>query len=154
LHTNGYSLARKTLGKLSWSKPRADLEDLTIGEALLKPHRSYLLHIQALENAGVEIRAMAHITGGGFWDNIPRTLPGHLAAAIKRGTWRIPPIFKLILERSGISEHDAYHAFNMGIGMTVIVPEAHLELALEILGDEVYLIGEVVERIEEGVVLG
>jgi phosphoribosylamine--glycine ligase / phosphoribosylformylglycinamidine cyclo-ligase len=153
LHTNGYSLARKTLGKLSWSKPRADLEDLTIGEALLKPHRSYLAHIEALEQAGVEIRAMAHITGGGFWDNIPRTLPAHLAAAIKRGTWRIPPIFKLILERSRISEHDAYHAFNMGIGMTVIVPEAHLELALETLADEVYLIGEVVERVGEGVVL-
>jgi phosphoribosylamine--glycine ligase / phosphoribosylformylglycinamidine cyclo-ligase len=153
LHTNGYSLARKTLGKLSWSKARADLEDLSIGEALLKPHRSYLAHVQALKQAGVQIRAMAHITGGGFWDNIPRTLPTHLAAAIKRGTWRIPPIFKLILERSGISERDAYHAFNMGIGMTVIVPETQLEVALETLADEVYLIGEVVERLDEAVVL-
>jgi phosphoribosylamine--glycine ligase / phosphoribosylformylglycinamidine cyclo-ligase len=153
LHTNGYSLARKTLGKLSWTKPRADLQDASIGEALLRPHRSYLPHIEALEQAGVEIRAMAHITGGGFWDNIPRTLPAHLAAAIKRGTWRIPPIFKLILERAGLSEHDAYHAFNMGIGMTVIVPEAALETALETLGDEVFLIGEVVARLGEGVVL-
>jgi phosphoribosylformylglycinamidine cyclo-ligase len=153
LHTNGYSLARKTLSGLSWTKPRADLESMTIGEALLMPHRSYLDHVNALEEAGIDIRAMAHITGGGLWDNIPRTLPKDKAAWIKRGTWRIPSIFKLILERAKLSEYDAYHAFNMGVGMTVIIPENQLIQALEILGDDVFLIGEIIPRASESVVL-
>ncbi len=153
LHTNGYSLARKTLAGLSWNKPRADLESMTIGEALLFPHRSYLDHVNALQDAGIDIRAMAHITGGGLWDNIPRTLPKDKAAHIKRGTWRIPSIFKLILKRAKLSEFDAYHAFNMGIGMTIVIPENHLEQALEILGDDVYLIGEIIPRVQESVVL-
>jgi phosphoribosylamine--glycine ligase / phosphoribosylformylglycinamidine cyclo-ligase len=153
LHTNGYSLARKTLAGLSWTKPRADLDSMTIGEALLMPHRSYLDHVNALEDAGIDIRAMAHITGGGLWDNIPRTLPKDKAAWIKRGTWRIPSIFKLILERAKLSEHDAYHAFNMGIGMTVVIPEHQLVQALEILGDDVFLIGEIIARASESVVL-
>ncbi len=153
LHTNGYSLARKTLAGLSWTKPRADLESMTIGEALLMPHRSYLDHINALEENGIDIRAMAHITGGGLWDNIPRTFPKDKAALLKRGTWHIPSIFKLILERAKLSEYDAYHAFNMGIGMTVIIPENQLVEALEILGDDVFLIGEVIARVSESVVL-
>ncbi len=153
LHTNGYSLARKTLAGLAWNKPRADLQGMTIGEALLLPHRSYLDHVNALQEAGIDIRAMAHITGGGLWDNIPRTLPKDKTAWIKRGTWRIPSIFKLILERASLSEHDAYHAFNMGIGMTVVIPEDQLVEALEILGDDVYLIGEIIPRVAESVVL-
>jgi phosphoribosylamine--glycine ligase/phosphoribosylaminoimidazole synthetase len=153
LHTNGYSLARKTLAGLSWSKSRADLDGMSIGEALLLPHRSYLDHVNALQDAGIDIRAMAHITGGGLWDNIPRTLPKDKTAWIKRGTWRIPNIFKLILERANLSEHDAYHAFNMGVGMTVVIPENHLEQALEILGDDVFLIGEIIPRVAESVVL-
>ncbi len=153
LHTNGYSLARKTLAGLSWTKPRADLESMTIGEALLFPHRSYLDHINALQDEGIDIRALAHITGGGLWDNIPRTLPKDKAAWIKRGTWRIPSIFKLILERAKLSEYDSYHAFNMGIGMTIVIPKNQLEPALEILGDDVFLIGEITARVAESVVL-
>jgi phosphoribosylamine--glycine ligase / phosphoribosylformylglycinamidine cyclo-ligase len=153
LHTNGYSLARKTLSDLDWHEPRAELNGQSIGEALLEPHRSYLNHVLELRNVGVDVRALAHITGGGLWDNLPRVLPEQVSAVVKRGSWNAPPIFEFITARAGISEHDAFHAFNMGLGMIAVIPAAHVGRALEILPQECFVVGEVRALEGERVVL-
>jgi phosphoribosylformylglycinamidine cyclo-ligase len=121
-HTNGYSLARKALAALDWSVPRDDLGGLSIGEALLAVHRCYLADVARLREAKVDIRGLAHITGGGVMDNLPRILPNGLGAEIRRGTWDEPPIFALIQSQADVSDDEMFHVFNMGLGMLVVVP--------------------------------
>ncbi len=153
LHTNGYSLARKVLEQQNWSEARADLNGASIGQALLEPHRSYLDHVSSLQAVGIGIHGMAHITGGGLWDNVPRVLPETVSAVFTRGSWVAPPIFKLIATLGAIDERELFHAFNMGIGFIAVVPREDAQRALELLPDECYLVGEIQARATEAVVL-
>jgi phosphoribosylformylglycinamidine cyclo-ligase len=122
LHTNGYSLARKiafdTL-KLTVDSHVPDLGE-TVGEALLRPHRSYLNVIKPLLGKGL-LKGMAHITGGGITDNLPRVLPSNTAARVNRTAWRVPPIFRWLGESGAVPEYDLRRALNMGIGMILVV---------------------------------
>ncbi len=142
LHTNGYSLARKILADLDWTAVHADL-NMTPGEALLAVHRCYLHEVQALQAANVDIRGLAHITGGGVVDNLPRILPEGIAASIQRGTWAEPAIFGLIQQLGNIPAEDMFHTFNMGLGMLVIVPQDQVEQARQIQ-PELSIVGEVI----------
>lgn len=136
-HTNGYTLIRKVLGDCDWNVPNGAL-GTTIGEALLTPHRCYLSDVQRILSAGVDVRGLAHITGGGIVDNLPRILPDGVGAQIQRGTWPELPIFGLIQRTGSIADADMFHAFNMGVGMIVIVPEA------EVARVQGYVIGRIV----------
>jgi phosphoribosylformylglycinamidine cyclo-ligase len=152
LHTNGYSLARRVteraLGGYD-ARPEA-LGGASVAEALLAVHRPYLAEVDTLEAAGVSIHALAHITGGGVYDNLPRVLPAGVGAAIRRGTWPVPPIFELLVSEGDIGEGEAFHAFNMGLGMLVVVPADQADAALRAL-PEACLVGELVSG--EGVAL-
>lgn len=145
LHTNGYSLARNALANLDWSAPRDDLDGLSIGEILLRVHRPYLADVSALWDAGIDVRGLAHITGGGLWDNLPRILPtgvpAGVAARIQRGSWPEPPIFGLIQREGDITTHEMFHVFNMGLGMLVIVPAAQAKQVTALVGGHV--VGEI-----------
>ncbi len=148
LHTNGYTLARKIIEENNISiddKPKPLKEPL--GELLLKPHISYL---KILKNLILKdkIKAMAHITGGGFIDNIPRILPKGLNAIIKRGSWEVLPIFNFLREKGNIKEEELYKVFNMGIGMCLIVSKKDLnyvENYFKRKGYKYYIIGELVK---------
>jgi phosphoribosylformylglycinamidine cyclo-ligase len=155
LHTNGYSLARQIFFERLKLKPSSRVAELgaTIGDALLKVHVSYgplvqklLRRFNRVQGRGA-IRGLAHITGGGFVDNIPRVLPKNCDVVIRKGTWERPPIFDLILARGGVPEPELYQVFNMGIGMTIIVAGSRADEVLRFLGREkqrAWLIGEVV----------
>ena len=138
LHTNGYSLARRILPPATWSKPMRN-DGRTVGDALLEPHRSYLDDVRvlrrALRSAGGDIGALAHITGGGWEGNVPRTLPGGIGVEVDTGSWHVPAIFTLIQQRGDIADDEMVRTFNLGIGMTVVVPARHVELALSVLPD-------------------
>ena len=135
LQTNGYSLARRVIFDLcqySW-KDKLPGTNQTFGEALLAVHKSFLKPVSKLLEKKIPITGMAHITGGGFQDNIPRVLPKAVNAEIDRASWEVPTIFKF-LERQGKVDHDEmYRVFNMGIGFVVIVPKKALEKATNIL---------------------
>ncbi|HEX2194554.1 MAG TPA: phosphoribosylformylglycinamidine cyclo-ligase [Candidatus Limnocylindria bacterium] len=124
LHTNGYSLVRRVLRQDEWDRVAPGLER-SIGQELLEPHRSYLDDVRrlrrALREAGEDVLALAHITGGGWTDNIPRTLPPGLGVEVETGSWRVPPIFSLIQERGDIPDADMVSTFNLGIGLTAVV---------------------------------
>jgi phosphoribosylformylglycinamidine cyclo-ligase len=150
LHTNGYSLARRVLAPISYQARPAELGGQTIGEALLAVHRCYLREIAALETAGVPVRAIAHITGGGVYDNLPRVLGPQQGAIIRRGSWPIPPICELLVRLGQLDEQEAFHTLNMGLGMLVIVPPDAADAARQTL-PEARLVGEVVRG--EGVQL-
>lgn len=143
LHTNGYSLARRALDGLDWNAPHADL-GVTVGDALLAVHRSYLQPVTALLNAGVDVRGLAHITGGGVVDNLPRILPPGVGAVIRRGTWPEPPLFALIQRSGGVSDAEMFHVFNMGLGMLVVVPPEAVTAAQTALPGELAVVGEAV----------
>jgi phosphoribosylformylglycinamidine cyclo-ligase len=147
LHTNGYSLARRVLPRDTWSRSMPD-GTRTIGDALLEPHRSYLDDVRALRRAlgeqGGRIGALAHITGGGWVGNIPRTLPAGLGVEVEAETWSVPPIFTLLQYRGDIADDEMVRTFNVGIGMTAVVPAALADLALAAVPDG-RLIGRVVE---------
>jgi phosphoribosylformylglycinamidine cyclo-ligase len=146
LHTNGYSLARRVFGEDDWSRTAPGL-DGTIGDALLEPHRSYLDEIRilrrALRNAGGDALAFAHITGGGWVDNIPRTLPAGLGVSVELGSWPVPLIFSLIQERGDIADDEMVRTFNLGIGLTCVV-RPNLEEAARAALPEVCRVGTVV----------
>lgn len=155
LHTNGYSLARKILFdqlKLKISSRLPDLEG-TLGEELLKVHVSYGPLTQALlkrynpTDRPPAIHALAHITGGGFIDNIPRILPAKLDAVIRVGSWDVPPLFQLMRDRGGVDREEIHQVFNMGIGMCVVVAPDQAEPVLKAIhkaGFKAWSIGEIV----------
>jgi phosphoribosylformylglycinamidine cyclo-ligase len=138
LHTNGYSLARRVLPEAQWQFSAPGL-DGTIGEALLEPHRSYLDEIRLLRRAlraeGGDVLALAHLTGGGWIDNIPRTLPDGLGVEVETGSWKVPPIFTLIQQRGDIPNDEMVRTFNLGIGLTFVVRESLADAALAALPD-------------------
>ncbi len=148
LHTNGYSLARKVLFdelQLSVDSHVPEL-GMSVGEALLQPHRSYLAALEPLLDRG-KLRALVHITGGGFQGNIPRVLPQGLGAIVRPSAWIVPPIFRLIQKGGGVSDDEMLRTFNMGIGMIAIVaPDDHHEVehSLERRGEPSFLIGSIV----------
>lgn len=153
LHTNGYSLVRKVLFDMEGLKldeQPGKLERPLVDE-LLEPHRSYLKAIKSLEGV-CEVKGMAHITGGGMTDNIPRILPDGTAVKIRFGSWPVPPIFSLIIGLGGIASDEALKVFNMGVGFVVVVDAAMKEKAMQKLkeaGYENFLVGEVVEGDKE-----
>ena len=129
LHTNGYSLARQVLledAKLSLDEPVPELGGTTLAEALLRPHRCYAPAVlPILDHSPAPIKAMAHITGGGFVDNIPRVLPPGVGVEIDKNTWEVPALFRLIQRMGRVSESEMFRVFNMGIGYVLVVsPEA------------------------------
>ena len=149
LHTNGYSLARKVCFELAGLKVGDPLPGTgrTVGEALLAVHKSYLGPVLPLVRAH-KLVAMAHITGGGLTDNLPRVLPGHLDAAIDTGSWTIPPLFQFLMEQSGLPLDDARRSFNLGVGMVLVAArrDAPDVLAgLEAAGEAPWILGELVQ---------
>ena len=155
VHSNGFSLVRKV-----FDVENADLtvysDELgeTIGECLLTPTRIYVKPLLALAKA-VSVKAVSHITGGGFYENIPRSLPKGLSASVDRKALRIPPIFELLQKTGGIPERDMFNTYNMGVGMSVVVAAEQADEALRVLrdnGEAAYAIGEIVES-EEGVII-
>jgi phosphoribosylformylglycinamidine cyclo-ligase len=142
LHTNGYSLARRALPSTTWGDFDPAL-NMTVGEALLSPHRSYLAEIQTL--FGVGARGFAHITGGGFPENAARVVPRDLTVEIDTTTWTPPAIFRRIARAGSVLPGEMYRVFNMGIGLVGIVPVQRLKEATGIVPEAV-VIGEVVPR--------
>jgi phosphoribosylformylglycinamidine cyclo-ligase len=148
LHTNGYSLARKVLLEALGHRVDTHLPELgtTEGRALLAPHRSYLAALEPLLERD-KVRALVHITGGGFSGNIPRVLPEGLGARLRRGSWEVPPLFRLIQKGGGVSDEEMERTFNLGVGMVVVVSPADLhevEHSLERRGETSFVIGSVV----------
>jgi len=144
LHTNGYSLVRHLVASLElrWSAVLPGTE-APLADLLLEPHRSYLAAVQELR-AGHDVRALAHITGGGLIDNVARVLPEGTAAEIDRGSWQVPPLFTALQQTGGVNPEEMWRTFNMGIGMVVILPAAQAETLSRVDGMEVRTIGRVV----------
>jgi phosphoribosylformylglycinamidine cyclo-ligase len=157
LHTNGYSLARKIFFEEMGLKPSTKVKELggaKIGDELLKVHVSYGMLVQKLlkkfNPSGKEraVKGLAHITGGGFVDNIPRVLPKNCDVVIRKGSWEMLPIFRMILEKGGVPEGELYQVFNMGIGMTVICAAQKAEAVQKMIaadGHRAWMIGDVVK---------
>src|SRR5512143_2657796 len=150
LHTNGYSLARKVLLETLGHRVDTHLPELgtTVGQALLAPHRSYLAALEPLLERD-KLRALAHVTGGGFPGNIPRVLPEGLGAQLRRGSWEVPPLFRLIQKGGNVPDEEMVRTFNMGIGMVVVVAPGDLhyvEHSLGRRGEPSFVIGLVMAR--------
>jgi phosphoribosylformylglycinamidine cyclo-ligase len=148
LHTNGYSLARRVLFEAAGYEVRTMLPDvgMTVGDALLAPHRSYLNALRPLLAENL-IKGMAHITGGGITENLPRTLPRGCSAVVNRTSWTVPPLFGLLQERGAIGADEMFRAFNMGIGLIVVCAAADRDRVISRLeknGEAPRLLGEVV----------
>ena len=148
LHTNGYTLARKVLFDVMGLRVDTRVPDLgtTVGAALLAPHRAYLSALEPLVERK-KIRAMAHITGGGIPGNLPRVLPAGLGARVRASAWKVPPLFRMIQEGGSVPDEEMYRAFNMGIGMVLVVGPGDLhdvEHSLERRGEAALVIGSVV----------
>jgi phosphoribosylformylglycinamidine cyclo-ligase len=149
LHTNGYSLARKLFFEVAGYEVDTHLDELgtTIGEALLQPHVSYLKLLDGLLDSGM-IKGLAHITGGGLIDNIPRILPERTAVEIKKDSWPVFRIFQLMQKIGNVAEAEMYRTFNMGVGMVIVTSQSDVDAVKSHLqqGDEqVFEIGRVVE---------
>jgi len=144
LHTNGYSLARRIVEPLGYNERPNALNGEPLGDALLAVHRSYLEQLEALWSAGITINGMAHITGGGLWENVPRVLPHGVAVEIRRGSWTIPPVFSFLVDRAKLGEHEAFRTFNMGLGMIVILASNQVAAAQQAV-PELAQVGRVVE---------
>jgi phosphoribosylformylglycinamidine cyclo-ligase len=148
LHTNGYSLARSVMFELCGFAADSVVPELgtTAGDALLAPHRSYLAAMRPLLEANL-VKGMAHITGGGITENLPRTLPSGCAAEVDRSSWTVPPIFTLLQTRGGIAEDEMLRAFNMGVGLVACVGASASDRVLELLtraGEKPIRLGRVV----------
>lgn len=156
VHSNGFSLVRKVfdIENSDITKPVEELGSKSLGEALLTPTKIYVKPVLALSRE-VVIKAVSHITGGGFYENIPRSIPKGYGAKITKSSVKVLPIFDLIAKAGNIPERDMFNTFNMGVGMSIIVGKDEAGKALEILkanGEEAYIIGEVVKS-DEGVII-
>lgn len=148
VHSNGFSLVRKVFDveNSDIKSPVAELSGKSIGETLLTPTKIYVKPVLALTEK-VRVKGISHITGGGFYENIPRSIPSGLGARIERNAIRVLPIFDLIKKRGNISERDMFNTFNMGVGMSIIVGKNDADSAMEILkscGENPYIVGEIV----------
>ena len=158
IHSNGFSLCRKVFN-IDNNDPllyeaREELGGKTIAEALLTPTKIYVKPVLALLEK-VDVKGISHITGGGFYENIPRSIPKGLTAKINKSAVKVLPIFDLIAKFGNIPERDMFNTYNMGVGMSIVVPAAEVELAIETLkqsGQDAYVIGEIVTG-DEGVIL-
>ena len=158
VHSNGFSLVRKVFEKeLTKEGLNTYYDELgkTLGEALIAPTRIYVKALKHVKEAGVKVKACSHITGGGFYENVPRMLKDGTRAVIKKDSYPVPPIFKMLAEKGQIEEQMMYNTYNMGIGMIVAVDPADVETAMEAMrkaGDTPYVIGSI-EAGEKGVTL-
>ena len=156
VHSNGFSLVRKVFDveNRDIKTPNERLGGKSIGEALLAPTKIYVKPVLAVQEA-VTIKGVSHITGGGFYENVPRSIPSGFTAKIEKASIRTPVLFDLIAEAGNIPERDMFNTFNMGVGMCMIVDRNDVDTALSVLkeqGEDAYVIGEVVEG-SEGVIL-
>ncbi len=156
VHSNGFSLVRKVLDveNIDLKAPVNELDGKSIGETLLTPTKIYVKPVLALLKE-VKVKGISHITGGGFYENIPRSIPEGLGAKIEKSKVKVLPIFNLIAKRGNISERDMFNTFNMGVGMSIIVSKEDADRAVEILkanGEDAYIIGEIIKS-EEKIVL-
>ncbi len=158
VHSNGFSLVRKVFEKeLTKEGLNTYYDELgkTLGEALIAPTRIYVKALKNVKEAGVKVKACSHITGGGFYENVPRMLKDGTRAVIKKDSYPVPPIFKMLAEKGQIEEQMMYNTYNMGIGMIVAVDPSDVETAMEAMrkaGDTPYVIGSI-ENGEKGVTL-
>jgi phosphoribosylformylglycinamidine cyclo-ligase len=145
-HTNGYSLIRQAVAGRDLAE---ELEDgQTLADALLSPHRAYLQEVDRIQAAGLPLHGLAHITGGGLLENVPRVLPEHLAAEVELQSWPLPPLFRNLVEWSGMQGIEPYRVLNMGIGMVCIVPAEGAQAYTELLPESVVM-GRLVARQEQ-----
>ena len=156
VHSNGFSLVRKVF-EMTKESLETYYEELgtTLGEALIAPTKIYVKALKAVKDAGVEIKACSHITGGGFYENIPRMLPDGVRAVVRKDSYEVPAIFRLLADKGNIEEQMMYNTYNMGIGMVLAVDPSEVEAAMAAVreaGETPYVIGEV-EAGEKGVVL-
>ena len=156
IHSNGYSLVRKVFRmEREALDTYYDCLGCTLGEALLVPTRIYVKALKSIKDAGVTVKACSHITGGGFYENVPRMLKEGTKAVIKKGSYPIPPIFEMLAKDGDIAEQMMYNTFNMGLGMIVAVDEADADRAMEAIraaGDAPYIVGHI-EAGDKGVEL-
>jgi len=155
IHSNGFSLCRKVFdidnNNPDLYVPREELGGKTVAETLLTPTRIYVKPVLALLEK-VNVKGISHITGGGFYENIPRSIPDGLGAKIERSAVRVLPIFDLIAKVGNIPERDMFNTYNMGVGMSIVVPADEVETALAILkdnGEDAYVIGKIVASDEK-----
>ena len=153
VHSNGFSLVRKVFDveKCDLKAPVEELGGKSLGETLLTPTRIYVKAMVALFDE-ITVKGVSHITGGGFYENMPRSIPDGLGVKINKSDIRVLPIFKLIQKIGGIDERDMFNTFNMGVGMSVVVAKEDADRALEILsanGEDAYLVGEIIESDEK-----
>ena len=155
IHSNGFSLCRKVFNidqnPDSLYVKREDLGGKSVAEALLVPTRIYVKSVLALLEQ-VDVKGISHITGGGFYENIPRSIPDGLGAKIDKSAVKVLPIFDVIAKEGNIPERDMFNTYNMGVGMSIVVPAAQVEKSLEILsanGETAYVIGEIIESDEK-----
>ena len=156
VHSNGFSLVRKVfdVDHCDLSAPVAELGGASLGETLLTPTRIYVKSVLALLKE-VRVKGISHITGGGFYENMPRSIPKGLGVKIRKSDVKVLPVFDLIQKTGNISEHDMFNTFNMGVGMGIVVAKEDVDKSLEILkaqGEDAYVLG-VIEKSDDGVVL-
>ena len=156
VHSNGFSLVRKVFEMTKESLDTYyDELGKTLGEALIAPTRIYVKALKSIKNSGVKVKGCSHITGGGFYENIPRMLPEGVRAVVKKDSYEVPAIFKLLAEKGDIAEEMMYNTFNMGLGMVLALDPADVDKAMEAIravGDVPYVVGHV-EAGEKGVTL-
>ena len=159
IHSNGFSLCRKVFdidnNNPELYIPREELDGKTIAEALLVPTKIYVKPVLALLEK-VDVKGISHITGGGFYENIPRSIPNGLCAKIDKSAVKVLPIFDLIAKFGNIPERDMYNTYNMGVGMSIVVPAEQVQLSLDVLkenGIDAYVIGEIIAHDTEKVIL-
>ena len=158
VHSNGFSLVRKVFEKeLTKEGLNTYYDELgtTLGEALLAPTKIYVKALRNVKEAGVTVKACSHITGGGFYENIPRMLPEGMKAVVKKDSYEVPAIFKLLAKEGDIAEEMMYNTFNMGLGMVVAVDKEDVDKTMEAIkaaGDTPYIVGHM-EAGEKGVTL-
>ncbi len=154
VHSNGFSLVRKIFDMTKESLDTYyDELGCTLGEALIAPTRIYVKALKAVKDAGVRVKACSHITGGGFYENIPRMLPEGKRAVVEKDSYEVPAIFKLMAKKGNVSEQMMYNTYNMGLGMIVAVDPADVEKTMEAMrsaGDTPYVVGKIVDG-EKGV---